>query len=222
MRKPFYLLAMSAIILTACANEKDTMEDKETIPVNTEQSVEENNTDAEQEMTEDEAMNEEQETEEGTDLNSDENMEEDMTTEDSMEENTLDDTLEDLANEEVADEENTPFYFLKNSLWIGMTEEEVTTLLSDPNAIGKDAMNDTDTWRYDFTLTEGYTYTDPLVDGENQVVDTVDTEGIMNGDMEAQLFVKWNEGAISTFTIYYNNNGEVKEYRVFEDGTVKE
>ncbi|WP_128895375.1 hypothetical protein [Longirhabdus pacifica] len=98
---------------------------------------------------------------------------------------------------------------------LDMSEKEVRTLLSEPSAIGISEKDGAITWRYDYIVSEDYTFQDAdmeVAEGESQVVDIVDVEGLIHGDMELQLFITWNEGVINKIVVLHNDSGRIKEY----------
>ncbi|MCD8510026.1 MAG: hypothetical protein LRY73_09265 [Bacillus sp. (in: Bacteria)] len=103
---------------------------------------------------------------------------------------------------------------IKEELELGMTEEEVTTLLGTNYQEVVAAMDDSRVWRYDVETAEGYQNT--------AVDDFVDMEGLMQGDIKMQLFITWGEnGKVRTFSSIYQNktDGNIYNFRVYSDNT---
>lgn len=109
---------------------------------------------------------------------------------------------------------NEVLVIIKEELELGMTEEEVTTLLGTNYQEVVAAMDDSHVWRYDVETAEGYQYT--------AVDDFVDMEGLLQGDIEMQLFITWGEdGKVKTFSSIYQNktDGNIYNFRVYSDNT---
>jgi len=108
---------------------------------------------------------------------------------------------------------------VKEKLKLGMSKEEVKNLLEvDYDAEVTSSMNDTKMWRYDFGKKEGYTFTAP----DN--MDEVDMQGLEAESLKSQLFVEFDkEEKVLSYAFYSKNEkGERVEYRLMQDGTVKE
>ncbi|UFJ39490.1 hypothetical protein LOK74_15685 [Brevibacillus humidisoli] len=108
--------------------------------------------------------------------------------------------------------------YVKENLKQGLSQDEVKKLFGDKFTKVKSAMDNTDMWRYDFGAREGYQSPDDQYD-------TVDVEGIKNGELEMIVFVGWTiDGRVDTFSAYYmkKSDGNVYDYRVLPNGEVKE
>jgi hypothetical protein len=112
--------------------------------------------------------------------------------------------------------------YIKENLNIGMLNEELTTLIGSPNAKGVTAMDGLESWRYDFIQTEDYQFEEFPEYKEMGIVDTVDMEGLLNGDLQMQLFLNWKDGVISHIVLYEKVNNSINEYRAFQNGEIRE
>jgi hypothetical protein len=111
-------------------------------------------------------------------------------------------------------DENESVAMIKEQVKLGLTKEEVENNLGSDYQKVKASDDDSEIWRYDFGEKEDYTSPD-------NEYDTGDIKGIQSGNIEAQLFISWNdEDKVSNYSVLYLNSsdGRVYEYRVFSDG----
>lgn len=106
---------------------------------------------------------------------------------------------------------------VKEELEIGMTESEVIEMMGSDYAEVVSAMDDQVVWRYDVETVTGYNFV--------ASDDFVDMEGLQNGEVKVQLFITWGENSsVEKFSAIYldENDGNIYDYRVFPDNSVKE
>lgn len=96
---------------------------------------------------------------------------------------------------------------LKKLDLIGKDLDEVKNELGAAKVDHKDAVMHA--WRYDFS-SANYTY-------ENELI-SVDVEGLLNGNMEAQLFIYFEDEAVSLYSIYYLVEEDIMQYMVTPNG----
>ncbi len=126
------------------------------------------------------------------------------------------------ANLQQEEESTVTLEQLQSNLHIGMTRDQLRSFLDTPNEIGFSAMDGKEVWRYDFVHTEGYVFEETPEFKEMAIVDTVDMDGLKNNHLDMQLFINWSEDTVSHIVVYYNNDESVYEYRVFENGEVRD
>ncbi|MGG1600706.1 hypothetical protein [Paenibacillus naphthalenovorans] len=105
--------------------------------------------------------------------------------------------------------------YIKQNLKMNMSQDEVKKLLGSSYTEVTNAMEGNKMWRYDIGTKQGYNY-----QGE---MDSIDMDGLINGSVTIQLFVDWSEEkTVNHYSFLYLKDGKIYEYRVFEDGQVKE
>ena len=140
----------------------------------------------------------------------------DTPTNEPVEEETSTDTEEivDEEKEPVKEEDPAPqeeeqniIDTLKEKDMVGKNLNEVREMLGEPIVDHKDSVMHA--WRYDFTK-DGYKFNDELI--------SVDVSGITEGQMEAQLFIYFEQDTVVSHSAYYLKDGEVMQYFVNETG----
>ncbi|WP_126428322.1 hypothetical protein [Brevibacillus marinus] len=114
--------------------------------------------------------------------------------------------------------ENPDITWIKEHLRQGLSQEEVRQLLGDAFTRVKSAKDNREMWRYDIGAQEGYQSPDDQYD-------TVDVEGIRNGEVEMIVFVGWTiDGRVDAISAYYlkESDGNVYDFRVLPNGEVQE
>ncbi|OEH84284.1 hypothetical protein BHU72_10745 [Desulfuribacillus stibiiarsenatis] len=107
--------------------------------------------------------------------------------------------------------------FIKNNLKIGLLPADVENLLENNFTIVYAALDGQEMWRYDIFTIEDY-----VLENEYQT-DSVDLDGILEGEISIQLFVGFdNDKKVSRYIIYYLKDKRVIEYRVFSNGSFHE
>lgn len=140
----------------------------------------------------------------------------------SVTENDDEDDAKDTSEKE-SQKEEVDNNFIEKQFKLGTTKQEVNGVLGEPDAIGVSAMDGFENWRYDFAIDPDYDFEESEEFKEMGVVDTVDGIGLKSGKMRMQLFISWTkEGKIKRLTNYYANDSVVTEYRLFDDGTIRE
>ncbi|ENH95768.1 hypothetical protein J416_14273 [Gracilibacillus halophilus YIM-C55.5] len=212
MKKWLYLLLIAGV-LVGCGQQEDGVSSNEPMNDENEENVlEEKSTDSDvkAEISE--------ETEEAVEKESDQEM---ATTSQDTESEDESQQTEHSTQEQSVDEQEIDIEFIKNELKIGMTEQEVKSLLGEPSKTGSDAKNADPLWLYNIRPAKGYYFEGPFENPE--IIDAVDTEGLKNREVDIILFLSWKEGEVDYISANYtNDNGDVKGYRLFEDGTIKE
>lgn len=106
---------------------------------------------------------------------------------------------------------------LLSKMQVGLTKQQVESSFGKEYVETTGAEDGQPIWRYDYVGQEGYVYEDPTSS------DSVDMEGLKNGMMRMQLFIKWsNEDVVENITLYYKgDDGKIYEYRLFHDGGEK-
>lgn len=101
----------------------------------------------------------------------------------------------------------------------GMSEEEISNLFGRDFTLVENAMDGTETWRYDKGKKENYAFDD-------QGIDKVDLEGLMAGKIEALLFIDWTEAGLvrsaALFLLDVEQEGMYREYHIDEEGNLEE
>ncbi|GGM32305.1 hypothetical protein GCM10011351_17960 [Paraliobacillus quinghaiensis] len=138
-----------------------------------------------------------------------------------------DKTSEKNTSEEDAQESNKDttlidIDYIKENIKIGLTKEEVKTLIGDPDFEGLNIETDNTTWRYDIGGEDDYVTPLTEFEKENGIIDNVNIDGLMNNTINMQLFVGWYDDRVDHISCYYVKNENINEYRVFNDGTVRE
>jgi hypothetical protein len=113
--------------------------------------------------------------------------------------------------------ENATVAMIREQVKLGLTKEEVENNLGSDYQKVKASDDDSEMWRYDFGTKDGYTSPD-------NEYDTGDVKGIQNGNLDAQLSIRWTEeNTVSSYSVIYLNSGDgrVYDYRVFSDGGEK-
>lgn len=104
--------------------------------------------------------------------------------------------------------------FIIKNIKLGLTEDQVVEFLGKPNVKGVNPMHGSPMWRYDFGAIK-------KTKTSEEQVDVVNAEALENGKLDFQLFISWSDKKISTFSNYVYRDGQIGEYRVFENGKVK-
>ncbi|GIQ71062.1 hypothetical protein DUZ99_03330 [Xylanibacillus composti] len=104
---------------------------------------------------------------------------------------------------------------LDANMAIGMTKEEVAALIGDDYAEITMAMDNAEGWRYDIGAVDGYSFDD--------VLDSVDLEGIKQGDVALQIFIQFDsEGQVNGYSAYQaDEDGSISVYQWLENGELK-
>ncbi|WP_157077385.1 hypothetical protein [Robertmurraya korlensis] len=109
------------------------------------------------------------------------------------------------------EKEEVTLNFLKENLSIGMTTEQVYSLLGTPS-VG----DQTELWRYDIGTATDYSF---ISQGE----DHIDSEGLINGKLKLQLFIRWDSNKTHTISVAYHDPADhyIDVFHRFQDGTEK-
>ncbi|MGP4038797.1 hypothetical protein ACTWP4_02635 [Gracilibacillus sp. D59] len=212
MKKWFYLLLIAGV-LVGCGQQEDEASSNEPVNGESEENVHE-------EASTDSAVKAEdsEETEEAVEKESDQEL---ITTSQETESEDEPQQSQDLTQEQSVNEQDIDIEFIKNELKIGMTEQEVKELLGEPSKTGGDAKNADPLWLYNIRPVKGYYFEGPFENPE--IIDALDTEGLKNREVDIILFLSWKEGKVDYISANYTDGqGDIKEYRLFEDGTIKE
>lgn len=106
---------------------------------------------------------------------------------------------------------------LKVSIQLGQTQVQVKKTFGEHVTELTSALDNLTEWRYDLGVNKSY------YSFEHE--DSVNFDGLIKGDLFAQLFITWtDEQRVQSFTIYYFHQQDemVYEYRVFPDGDIRE
>ncbi len=101
---------------------------------------------------------------------------------------------------------------IKNSLTVGMTQEEVIHLFGESYHIVDPVLAQPGpVWRYDLGTQEDYEY--------DAIADSIDLEGLREQQVQYQLFLNWSEKErLEHYTIYYADGAGIYEYRMRANG----
>lgn len=101
---------------------------------------------------------------------------------------------------------------IKQEINIGMNPLQVENLLGTYYQVVPGSPNENNIWRYDFGKNDSYT-PDKLSD--------VDQKGLLNGDIQVQLFIQWdNDSKISAYSVYHTNEDGILSYKVNPSGEI--
>lgn len=109
--------------------------------------------------------------------------------------------------------------YVKEHLQQGITIEQVKKFFGDKYVEYDSENPNSIMWRMDFEGKKGYVY-DPAAIGKAQ--SEVDVAGLKSGDMKAQIGIEYVDHKVKRFVAHFHDNGKIKEYRMFADGTVRE
>lgn len=128
----------------------------------------------------------------------------------------------DTTNEPVAIQE-IDSNFIKENIKIGMTEQELLSLLGAPFNKGISAKDAEPVWLYNIGSSKGYYFEEQELLKDQGVLDTVDIEGIKNKEIEMVVFVTWDNKKVSRVShTYIREDGKVVTHYLFKDGHTKE
>lgn len=121
---------------------------------------------------------------------------------------------EEEQEERVAESDNL-LRLVQSQIKLGLSVERVVEGWGRDFVEFHNGLDDTLVWRYDLGGTPEHSGTDDP--GE------VDIDGLQAGLLEAQLYVNWGTLAetVTSYALFYMNNGHVHEYRVFADGQIR-
>lgn len=126
-------------------------------------------------------------------------------------------TTQNVAPAQTSKQPVVDFAYVKAQVKVGMTREQVIKLLGDQYTEVVSSTDGRKILRFDITGNKEYKYT--FKDFER-----IDKEGILNGSMLLQVFVTMSDkDTVATYAAFKKaDNGNVFEYRVFENGTERE
>lgn len=135
-------------------------------------------------------------------------------TEDKTEENTEEAPEEGKPEAPITqvEKEEVTLNFIKEKLIIGMTTDQVYSILGTPS-VG----DQTELWRYDIGTSNDYSF---ISQGE----DHIDSEGLINGKLKLQLFISWDSHkTLNKISVAYYDPADnyIDVYHRFQDGTEK-
>lgn len=136
----------------------------------------------------------------------------------SEEESTVNNNNDEDDKPQNQKKDNETVLMIKEKVKLGLNKAEVEQLISSDYRKIKAADDDSEMWRYDFGINEGYMSPD-------DEYDFGDIEGLKNGIIQAQLFISWDsDDKVSHYSVIYFNSddGKVYNYRLFSDGGEKE
>ncbi|WP_117149356.1 hypothetical protein [Paraliobacillus zengyii] len=216
MKKWLFLLLVVGL-LVSCGQQEDEASSNEQVNTESDEKVmEETSADSELEA-------EVSEEKDASEVIVEENDQEEESTESSEETEPEETQIQETTLEPQVNEQEIDIDFIKKEIKIGMTEQEIKELIGEPSKKGTDAMNAEPLWLYNIRDIKDYYFEQPEGFEEYGIVDAVDTEGLQNNEVEILLFISWKEDRTDYISAAYTNDeGEIKNYRLFEDGTVKE
>lgn len=103
---------------------------------------------------------------------------------------------------------------IKNELSLDLNESEVKSILGDKYT---EVTTKSDVvWRFDFGAQEEYSYSDSNA--------SADLDGILNGDLDVQLFVSIDDGEVEAISAVYltEEDNDLLEYKILPDGEIQE
>ncbi|NBI31121.1 hypothetical protein [Chengkuizengella marina] len=188
-----FVVVLSSLFLYGCSSQEEAVVENES---NTQNS---------------EVAQESQEKE----LNQEENLEKEAA-EDSKD---VEQDMEEPSEETFSSIYDKEISTIQEGLQIGLSKGNISALFGDQYAEIISPLDDLVMWKYDLL-----TSTNHVFDAESQS-DAIDFDGFSSGDIGAQLFVEWSADELTNhFVMYYvcGEEGEICEYRVWDDGTTNE
>lgn len=124
----------------------------------------------------------------------------------------------------ITDDNSKDLNPIATKLAIGQSAAQVQELFGKKYELLNDADTKTVIWRYDFTQNTDYKFPEEKTWLQDMNVDVADLASLRNGDIDSQLFIKFDdEDKVSSYSYYFKgSDNNIKVRHMFEDGTIKE